>query len=73
MGDIRARLASLSLSLPLLAVVGLTVGCGDNAPAKTGTGGSGGSTGTGGVAGSTGTGGSGGAGGAGGTAAAAAV
>ncbi len=62
MGDIRARLASFSLSLPLLAVVGFTVGCGDNAPAKTGTGGSG-NTGTGGVAGSTGTGGSGGAGG----------
>jgi len=40
MGYIRARLASFSLSLPLLAVVGLTAGCGDNAPARTGTGGS---------------------------------
>jgi FG-GAP-like repeat len=61
MGDIRARLASLSLSLPLFAVVVFAAGCGDNTPAKTGTGGSGGSTGTGGVAGGTGTGGSGGA------------
>ena len=40
MGYIRARLASFSLSLPLLAVVGFTVGCGDNAPGQTGTGGS---------------------------------
>ena len=52
MGYIRARLASFSLSLPLLAVVGFTVGCGDNAPGQTGTGGSGGiNTGSGGSAG----------------------
>src|SRR5580692_6261677 len=58
MGDIRARLASLSLSLPLFAVVVFAAGCGDNTPPTTGTGGS--SGGTGGVAGSTGTGGGGG-------------
>lgn len=40
MRDIRARLASLSLSLPLLAAVGLAAGCGDNTPKpSTGTGG----------------------------------
>src|SRR6185312_10201259 len=41
MGDIRMRLASLSLSTSLLAVIGLLVGCGDNAPRATGTGGAG--------------------------------
>ncbi len=65
MGDIRARLSSLSLSLPLFAVVLFAAGCGDNTPPTTGTGGSGG--GTGGVAGSTGTGGGGGVGGGGGS------
>jgi hypothetical protein len=60
MGYIRARLTSFSFSLPLLAMVGLTVGCGDNAPGQTGTGGSGGNS-TGGVGGaSSGTGGIGG-------------
>jgi hypothetical protein len=53
MGYIRARLASFSLSLPLMAIVGLSVGCGDNTPANTATGGSGGSS-TGGVGGGTG-------------------
>jgi hypothetical protein len=53
MGDIRARLALVSLWLPLLAVVGLAAGCGDNTPAKSGlTGGTGGSAGRGGNAGS---------------------
>ncbi len=55
MGYIRARLASFSFSLPLLAVVGLTVGCGDNAPAQTGTGGSIGVGGSGGGSGAGGT------------------
>ena len=63
MGYIRARLASFSLSLPLLAVVGFTVGCGDNAPAQTGTGGSVGVGGGSGGAGGTVDGGSGGVGG----------
>ena len=57
MGYIRARLASFSLSLPLLAVVGFTVGCGDNTPGQTGTGGSGGSNSGGAGGGSAGTGG----------------
>jgi hypothetical protein len=57
MGDFRARLASFSLSLPLIAVVGFSAGCGDNTPGNSATGGSGGSS-TGGVGGgSTGTGG----------------
>ena len=53
MGDFRARLASFSLSLPLIAVVGLSAGCGDNTPGNKATGGSGGSS-TGGVGGGTG-------------------
>ena len=48
MGDFRARLASFSLSLPLIAVVGFSAGCGDNTPGNSATGGSGGSS-TGGV------------------------
>ena len=64
MGDIRARLTSFSLSIPLLAVVGFAVGCGDNAPATTGTGGASGVAGAGGSSGGAGgaTGGAGGAG-----------
>ncbi|HVV52283.1 MAG TPA: hypothetical protein VHO06_21620, partial [Polyangia bacterium] len=44
MGDIRSRLTSLSLSLPVFAIVGLTIGCGDNtrASAIVATGGAGG-------------------------------
>ena len=53
MGYFRARLSSFSLSLPLLAVVGFTVGCGDNAPGNPGTGGAAGSS-TGGVGGGSG-------------------
>ncbi|HXT98218.1 MAG TPA: hypothetical protein VN853_18110, partial [Polyangia bacterium] len=54
MGDSRARLTLLSFSLPLLAVVSLAVGCGDNVPSsQTGTGGSS-VTGTGGSGGGTG-------------------
>jgi hypothetical protein len=57
----RIRLSSLSLSLPLLALVGLAAGCGDNTPGN-GAGGAGGATGVAGQGGSS-TGGSGGAGG----------
>ena len=57
MGDFRARLASFSLSLPLIAVVGFSAGCGDNTPANSATGGSGGSSTGGAGGGSTGTGG----------------
>ncbi len=53
MGDFRARLASFSLSLPLIAVVGLSAGCGDNTPSNTATGGAAGSS-TGGAGGGTG-------------------
>ncbi len=66
MGDIRSRLASISLSTSLLVVVGLAGGCGDNTPRQTGTGGSstggsaGGHAGGGGVAGGGGAAGSGG-------------
>src|SRR6185437_5224625 len=65
MGDSRARLTSLSFSLPLLAVVSLAVGCGDNVPSsQTGTGGSSvtGTGGSGGGAGGVSTGGTGGVG-----------
>ncbi len=42
MGDIRMRLASLSLSASLLVVVGALGGCGDNAPKAAATAGTGG-------------------------------
>ncbi len=61
MGDTRLRLSSLSLSLPLLALVGLAAGCGDNTPGN-GAGGAGGATGIAGQGGSS-SGGSGGVGG----------
>ncbi|HLK91584.1 MAG TPA: FG-GAP-like repeat-containing protein [Polyangia bacterium] len=51
MVDIRARLASFSLSLPLFAMAVFTVGCGDNTPATTGTGGSSATGGSGGATG----------------------
>jgi hypothetical protein len=45
MGDTRARLASFSLLLPLIAVAGLAAGCGDNNPSQANGGTSGGGTG----------------------------
>src|SRR5450755_2243669 len=57
MGDFRARLASFSLSLPLIVVVGFSAGCGDNTPPNSATGGSGGSSTGGAGGGSTGAGG----------------
>ncbi len=62
MGDIRTRLASLSLSASLLVVVGALGGCGDNVPRAGATGGTGGGTGGSGATGG-GTGGQGGVGG----------